>query len=51
MKYSNITHAVFHGRPNRFIAEGNVFEQSEKYADMRELMEKGKDAVCVYALP
>ena len=31
--------------------EGDDFEQSEKYADMRALMEKGKDAVCVYELP
>ena len=31
--------------------EGKDFEQSEQYADMRELMGKGKDAVCVYKLP
>ena len=36
---------------NALEAEGKDFEQSEQYADMRALMEKGKDAVCVYELP
>lgn len=36
---------------NALEAEGKDFEQSEQYADMRALMEKGKDAGCVYELP
>lgn len=30
---------------------GKDFEQSDNYKDMKELMEKGKDSVCVYELP
>ncbi len=30
---------------------GEVFEQTANHKDMKELMEKGKDSVCVYELP